>query len=67
MFLSQPQCQAVPDTVCHEIHLQRVHQQQQLGVYVVQQHEAVRRLQRLRGLLPLRTVYGVVHHEHLST
>lgn len=63
---SQPQRQAVPDAVRHESHLQRVHQQQ-LRVHVVQQHEAVRRLQRLRGLLPLRTVHGVVHHEHLST
>lgn len=65
-FLSQPQCQTLPDAVRHEVHLQRVHQHQ-LRVYVVQQHEAVRGLQRLRGLLPLRTVHGVVHHEHLPT
>lgn len=61
---SEPQCQAVPDAVCLADGVWRVHQWQ-LRVYVVQQHEAVRGLQRLRGLLPFWPVYGVVHHEQL--
>lgn len=65
-FRSQPQRQTLPHALRPEVHLLRVHQHQ-LRVHVVQQHEAVRGLQRLRGLLPLRTVHGVVHHEHLPT
>ena len=63
---SQPQRQAVPHTLRAARRLRRVHQRQ-LRVHVVQQHEAVRGLQRLRGLVPLRAVHGVVHHEQLST
>ena len=36
------------------------------GVYVVQQHQAVRRLQRLHNLLPIRAVSGVADCHLLS-
>lgn len=62
---SEPQRQAVPHALRPADGLRGVHQRQ-LRVHVVQQHEAVRGLERLRGLLPLRAVHGVVHHEQLS-
>lgn len=61
---SEPQQQAVPGAVCPEDGVRGVHQWQ-LGVHVVQQHEAVCGLQCLRGLFPLRPVFGVVYHEQL--
>lgn len=50
--------EAVQEAVLPEDLLRQLHEQRH-GVHVVQQHEALRGLQRLHHLLSLRTVPGV--------